>query len=674
MRYFTKSRFRLALDCVTKLYYTNKKHEYADQNIDDPFLQALADGGFQVGELAKYLFSNDPCKENITIDTLDHEEAIKETAKRLEENESIVIAEAAFAYKNLFVRTDILVKQGNSISIYEVKAKSFAPQASFLTRNGEKILSNWIPYLYDVAFQKYVVANSNACKSFKVGAYLTLVDKSSKATIDGLNQLFKIVKHNGRSRVEVKEGLKSHDTGDPILTSIPVDEICERIYNEFPVPSDLGEEMGFSDFVWTCVDLYENDIRQFTAIGSKCTPKSCQFRKTAKDPDGLKSGFMECWQHHAKLSDADLTAPLVTELWNGRAGAKSFADDLVRKGKFLLKDVVLEDIEPKSASKQAVAGLSPLQRRMQQIERAKEQTQASYINIEGIKREMGTWKFPLHMIDFETSMVALPFHKNVAPYEGIAFQFSHHTIDEHWNIQHASQFLSFEAGKFPNYDFARELMSSLNKDCGSIFRYHNHENNYLNLLYSQLNSNSDAPHDKNELMSFIKSITHSSKGSAESWVGNRDMIDLYELVLSYYFAPSAKGSNGLKQILPAIIKDSDYLKGKYSKSGVYGKHLEVVSLNFGDHIWIDPQANFDPYKTLPKVFPEYENEQLDQLLAEFEDLADGGAALTAYNYLQYSELPLAQRQNIKEALLRYCELDTMAMVMICEAWNEWGKN
>jgi len=51
--YLTKSRFKLALECPTKLYYTNKKDEYADERLDDAFLAALAEGGFQVAELAR---------------------------------------------------------------------------------------------------------------------------------------------------------------------------------------------------------------------------------------------------------------------------------------------------------------------------------------------------------------------------------------------------------------------------------------------------------------------------------------------------------------------------------------------------------------------------------------------------------------------------------------------
>jgi hypothetical protein len=45
----------------------------------------------------------------------------------------------------------------------------------------------------------------------------------------------------------------------------------------------------------------------------------------------------------------------------------------------------------------------------------------------------------------------------------------------------------------------------------------------------------------------------------------------------------------------------------------------------------------------------------------------------AYARLQFEDLSAAQRTQIEQALLRYCELDTFAMVMILEAWLEWGR-
>ena len=56
-RYLTKSRFKLALDCPRKLFYTNKP-EYGNIKEEDDFLQALAEGGYQVGELAKLYYPN----------------------------------------------------------------------------------------------------------------------------------------------------------------------------------------------------------------------------------------------------------------------------------------------------------------------------------------------------------------------------------------------------------------------------------------------------------------------------------------------------------------------------------------------------------------------------------------------------------------------------------------
>jgi hypothetical protein len=47
-----------------------------------------------------------------------------------------------------------------------------------------------------------------------------------------------------------------------------------------------------------------------------------------------------------------------------------------------------------------------------------------------------------------------------------------------------------------------------------------------------------------------------------------------------------------------------------------------------------------------------------------DDIRSGGAAMTAYALMQFSEMSDQERTRIKEALLRYCKLDTKAMVWI----------
>ena len=133
-RYLTKSRFKLAFDCPPKLYYCNKT-EYADQSLDDSFLAALAEGGFQVGELAKYLFCDDPIKEQITIEERDYDQSILLTNQKLFGFDNSVVAEAAFQYQNLFVRVDITTRRNNVLNLYEVKAKSWNTKKDFWKSN-----------------------------------------------------------------------------------------------------------------------------------------------------------------------------------------------------------------------------------------------------------------------------------------------------------------------------------------------------------------------------------------------------------------------------------------------------------------------------------------------------------------------------------------------------------
>ena len=44
--------------------------------------------------------------------------------------------------------------------------------------------------------------------------------------------------------------------------------------------------------------------------------------------------------------------------------------------------------------------------------------------------------------------------------------------------------------------------------------------------------------------------------------------------------------------------------------------------------------------------------------------------MTAYARMQFEEISDYEREEIQKALLKYCELDTMAMVMIYEGWKD----
>jgi hypothetical protein len=48
--------------------------------------------------------------------------------------------------------------------------------------------------------------------------------------------------------------------------------------------------------------------------------------------------------------------------------------------------------------------------------------------------------------------------------------------------------------------------------------------------------------------------------------------------------------------------------------------------------------------------------------------------MTAYAMMQFSEMSVTERDALRKALLRYCELDTFAMVLLFEYLREQAMN
>lgn len=666
-KFFTKSAFKVALTCPRQLYYYGDK-SYANQDNDNSFLMALAEGGFQVGELAKIYYDIDDATD---IKEKDYESSIKKT-KELFKQTNVNIAEAAFQYKNCFVRVDIMKKVGNNIELVEVKAKSWREEESFLNKKGE-VPSGIREYLYDVSFQKWVVVNAlkeqYPGKHFTVKAFLMMADKGVVADVDGMNQCFRIVKDkNNRSKVEKTDEALNLKYAARVLTAFDVDEICNDVISGSTNEQEKYMGMNFKSFVDEMSQHYCNNTKAVTELGSKCF--SCPFHTTKDTPSEFKDGYKECWKEMANFTDDDFNEPLVKDLW----GAYIKRNKFIENGDYFLRDLDENDFK---AAKDT-PGLNHVERKLLQIamatknnamlrEFAADINDGVYIDVDELREEMSKWKYPLHMIDFETTAVALPFYKGLRPYEQVAFQFSHHTIDKNGYIKHEGQYLNTQKGFFPNFEFVRELKRQLEKDNGSVFRYSNHENTILRCIHEQLNESEEK--DKKELMDFIDTITHK-----DEHVGERDMIDLWDVVKKYYYHPSMKGSNSIKVVLPAVLNSSKLLKDKYSKP-IYGK--DIVSCNYdadNAKTWIkfdDDGIVKNPYKLLEPIssFLDVDEEEIKLYESSLdESVCDGGAALAAYSKLQFSDEKATDA--VGEALLRYCELDTLAMVFIWEYFNE----
>ena len=311
---------------------------------------------------------------------------------------------------------------------------------------------------------------------------------------------------------------------------------------------------------------------------------------------------------------------------------------------------------------------------------------------EVMRQEMRTWQYPYHFIDFETSTVAIPFHKGMRPYEPVAFQFSHHVMQADGSVAHVGEFLLTDPVVFPNFEFARALRAELEGDGGTVFMWSPHENTILNKIGGQLegcldgssygsgvggSSEGGAPDDALELIEFVRMLTTG---------GSRAMVDLCALSKRAYFADGIKGSSSIKKVLPSVMRWSGVLRGLYSGS-VYGgvaaeghevvaKQAAIPSKNFKNFAWWVPSASdasvpLEPYDLLRLDGEDLLGEGL--MAGEDPDvlaITEGGAAATAYARLQFEDVDEVERRMIRVALLRYCELDTLAMVMIVQGWRE----
>lgn len=642
MRYLTKSRFKMAVECPRKLYYAGKKDAYRDTKEEDTFLEALADGGFQVGELAKCLYP-----DGIEVYPKGNADALAETAERLK-LENVTLFEPAIAHGPFLVRVDVLVKTGNSIKLVEVKAKSIKSDDHQIEGRGG-LKSAFKPYIEDIAFQKYVVGL--AYPECKITSYLLMPDKTQTAVIDKMSQLFKVKKVGAESEVVTDDAAKDITFDQSLLHEFNVDHYVDLVHEHglnFPNGTGSMEELAA---VWA--KAYAEDIAIPAPIGAQCA--SCEFK--AAPNDNLRSGFHECWKEANSWSDDNFATPTLLDLWNYR-GKQKLMDAGIRR----LSEVTQEDLKYAPSDD----GLSNSARQWMQVQWSTDdiseelKSAGFFIDHEYMAKEIARWRFPLHFIDFETSTSALPFHIGMNPYESVAFQFSHHTMDKDGSLSHANQFLLAEAGQFPNYEFARALQAALSGNDGTVFMWSSHENTILSHIIKQLSTRSDAPEDKAELIAFLETLIKE---------GNRAMVDLKVIAQKGYFHPSTNGSNSIKKVLPAVLESSAFLRERYSKP-IYGADDGIPSSNFRNMTWWKEGAQGfvqDPYDAL-KDHPEA-GQPAGSVDSDDLEIAGGGEASMAYGRLQFETLSAETKTSIEDKLLRYCELDTLAMAMIVEAWK-----
>jgi hypothetical protein len=287
-----------------------------------------------------------------------------------------------------------------------------------------------------------------------------------------------------------------------------------------------------------------------------------------------------------------------------------------------------------------------------------------FLESAALTKAMSGWRFPLHFIDFETAQPALPFHVGHRPYQQILFQFSHHVVNADGSVCHATECLLTNGLGSPSIDVIRELKRVLEKDSGTVLHWYPHERTVLRKIREEIDRTVTI--DKTSLLGFLDGLGLDKDSHLR-------LFDLGRLVADQVFLAGTGGSTSMKNFLPAVLRYSPAVPKRYAQP-IYGTPT-MPSHNFSMQTWVVEHdgTTLDPYKLLSPLFGERE---LDEALARLEEnegvvVANGAAAMIAYAKLQDPLLATAERKNLRQQLLRYCELDTLAMVIVYEALKDW---
>ena len=480
LRYLTKSLVRTAFKCPRKLVYTSNQTKYPRNNNDDSLLQYLSAEGDRFGEYCKRLFPHGieigKDDENVGTDSL-----VEQTHHKLMEgqkfNKRRTLFEGAISHGAFYARPDILDQIINSdgnieLRIIEVKSKSWDSRYTIEEKMWSKkggILATYLPYIQDIAFQTLVCRL--AYPNVHVSSWLMMPDRAKKMKSD-LNSNPNDNHDDTWGMIPtVDDTIQSIDesTASSLLN---VDELVETaLISEVSYPGSK-KDLSFTGAVYEWADqlnAHDFGLESFSSpIGIQCS--SCEYR--VKDPpDNTYSGFDICWQEATGMTTDELQKnPLIVDL---HSNTEKQLKQFISEDKYKLSDLCKQDFKlVENTGKEANSGssISRSQRQWYQVQTieslsesndANENLHPSYIiKKNNLKQIMKSWKYPFHFIDFETMSPAIPYYKNMTPYEIFAFQFSHHTLTNNHEgedkVQHASEFLHTESGS-PNIAFLKAL-------------------------------------------------------------------------------------------------------------------------------------------------------------------------------------------------------------------------
>lgn len=605
----SKSDFKAASDCPAKLYYREK--QYPSTKDDDPYLKMLARGGYMVEAIAKMLH---PGGLHLEYGGNFHEDAAK-TMEALQAKD-VTVFEATLLSGRKLARADIIEKRGNTIRLIEVKSRSFDSSenlARILEKKGNSFRGKKKPFDVTPDWLPYIedvayqtMLLRELMPDCEVIPFLALVDKTKRISVDELPRFFRVVPEPGSDGA--RRDHKIQFVGD--AEALRGDGLIAEVDVSCEV-NDVMESVHLQSDVFAA--SLEAEVTKLPAEpGLHCA--ACEYRSLGLvQPDG----FSECWGELANIF------PSVLDLYNASSvGGRDtpLLNEMIRQGKASLLDIPEMALGKKNGELGVIGS-----RQLVQLQN----TRANSVwHSPELRTSMQSVQYPLHFIDFEACRLAIPPHVKMRAYGQLAFQWSCHSVSALGAEPTHAEWLN-DRDFWPNGEFARSLRKQVG-DTGSVLTWTTFESSVLKAVADELHIFSE--YDP-ELSAWIADLVTSGR-----------VVDMNRLTLTGFFHPGMRGKTSIKVVLDALWKSDEKMRQRF----------EALAGRSGD-------PDRGPYAALPKLV----------INGAEKEVAEGTGAVSAYEAMMFGAErdDHATREQWKELLLRYCQLDTMAMVLIWEYWE-----
>jgi hypothetical protein len=565
--------------------------------------------------------------EDMFVPKESHTEASARTIAKIKGGDCM-LHETTFAHGDLMARCDMVRATGDTLDLIEIKSASAEAESNLQADPKELLKKSWEPYVVDLAYQVHVarMALQAAGISKSIRAWFYLPNKLGVASPEEVRGLFTLTENGpgGRPEVIYKGQAKPGDE----TSLIAIMEATEAVAQAYPSEESIAEATErLTGYVasghWPKPEL-----------GMKC--KACEF-----NVPGQTSGYDLCWGTQARADHHLFTLGYLGSMEYRQPGTVRRIAEQTAPRAPRITDLQDED----------VAGDAPLQRGWKRQIMAV-RTGRAFISPE-IVRDAATLlrckpeNYPLFFLDYEGTRCALPSAAGSRPYGQVAFQWSCHVIDNPGASPRHVEWLDTE-NENPNLGFLESLRKLLGEQ-GTIYHWADYEVTVTRELADEIRGDES----KAELVSWID--RNWGRGRGKNEVKSERTLDLLEISRGHFYDPDMKGSHSIKKVLPVVWKNPAIQK-LFPKYAVDEKGQPVKS----------------PYDALPALTLQ-DSAQGSLDLSKLDDLdvvKNGTGAMRAYEHIRYGLAAGDQtaRKAMRRQLMRYCELDTAAMVMVWKYW------